>query len=179
MSCPRCQTAWKCPCESCLKHRRPSDTSQTWRYTDPDNRQCLTCGFNAHLDYWLSWADGVDQDEVNNIAERCPDWRSWPWCDYETQAAHGDYPAGTKCKAVRDWRNNLILLRFDSGLVELSGDTWRLDHEKHGPLIENIYAEEDERAFLALSGFLPVPGTPSLERGAQARPDPESSTPRA
>lgn len=77
------------------------------------------------------------------------DFRVW-YRNYVTQCAHGAHPAGTACEAARDWRRDLVLLKFGEEIVELPGHKWRLSTERD---IQTglICAEEDERVFRILA----------------------------
>lgn len=86
VTCPRCHADWKCPCASCTG-RRSEDTIQTWQYNE-DRQQCLTCGFEAHLDWWLDYDFACFdpekhmtpqiQEEIVKLSQACPDWRKTP-----------------------------------------------------------------------------------------------------
>lgn len=110
--CPRCKADWKCPCPPCTRKRltlNPEDRVQTWRYleSDPNTCQCFTCGISVQVDTWEPTEHGST------------DWRYFPWTDYVTRKAHGRYPIGTPCRAVRDYRHHTTLLRFDEELIDV------------------------------------------------------------
>jgi hypothetical protein len=51
MYCPKCNTPYVCPCESCQK-RNP--TKVAWLRIGDDQEACYNCGLTHHIEEWMN-----------------------------------------------------------------------------------------------------------------------------